>query len=42
MLAKGGNMMCKLKGYMLKAGYCNVQMKRWIHKGIMMCKLKRG
>ena len=32
MLAKGGNMMCKLKGYRdLREG--NVQMKRWIQKG---------
>ena len=31
-LAKGGNMLCKLKGYRdLREG--NVQMKRWIQKG---------
>ena len=32
---KGGNKMCKLKGWMDKGRYCNVQIKRWIKKGAL-------
>ena len=36
-------MMCKLKWWMDKGGYCNVEMKGWMTKGgIMMCELKGG
>ena len=39
--AKGGIMMCKLKGRMDKGGHYDVEMKGWMQKGgIMMCKLK--
>ena len=30
--AIGGNMMCKLKGWMEKAGHYDVQMKGWMQK----------
>ena len=30
--AKGGNMMCKLKGQMEKGGHYDVQMKGWMQK----------
>ena len=33
--AKGGIMMCKLKGQMDKGGHYHVQMKRWMQKGWM-------
>ena len=41
MNAKGGNMMCKLKGWMDKGGYYNVQMKRWMQKGHYDVQIKR-
>ena len=37
--AKGGIMMCKLKGRMDKGGHYDVEMKGWMQKGrIKMCK----
>ena len=30
--AKGGNMMCELKGQMDKGGHYDVEMKRWMQK----------
>ena len=39
--AKGGIMMCTLKGQMDKEGHYDVEMNGWMQKGdIMMCKLK--
>ena len=35
MAAIGGNMMCKLQGWMDKGGHYDVQMKRWIQKGAL-------
>ena len=31
--AKGGIMMCELKGRMDKGGYYNVEMKEWLQQG---------
>ena len=33
MLAEGGNMMCKLKWWMDKIGYYDVEMKEWLQQG---------
>ena len=33
MLGKGGNMMCKLKGWMDKGGHYDVEMKEWLQQG---------
>ena len=33
--AKGGIMMCKLKGRMDKAGHYDVEMKGWIENGAL-------
>ena len=41
--AKGGIIMCKLKGWMDKGGHYAVEMKGGCKKvGIMICKLKRA
>ena len=34
--AKGGIMMCALKGWMDKGGHYDVQMKRWLQK-VALC-----
>ena len=39
--AKGGIMMCKLKGWMDKGGHYDVQMKRWMEKGHYDVQIKR-
>ena len=33
--AKGGNMMCNLKGQIYKRGLYDVEMKRWRQKGAL-------
>ena len=33
--AKGGIMICALKGWMDKGGHYDVQMKRWLQKGAL-------
>ena len=35
MYAKVGIMMCKLKGRMDKGGHYDVQMRRWMEKGVL-------
>ena len=37
--AKGGIMMCKLKGRMYKGGHYDEEMKGWMQKRGIMCKL---
>ena len=32
-MQKGGNMVCKLRGWMDNGGHYDVQMKRWLQKG---------
>ena len=39
--AKGGIMMCKLKGQMDKGGLYDVQMKRWMEMGHYDVQIKR-
>ena len=38
--AKGGIMMWKIKGWTEKGKHFDVEMKGWMQKGILMCKLK--
>ena len=40
MAATGGNMLCKLRGWMDKLGHYDVQMKRWLQRGAL-CAIKR-
>ena len=35
--AKGGIMMCKLKGVLDKGGHYDVQMKGWMQQGAIQC-----
>ena len=35
MAATGGNLVCKLRGWMDKGGHYDVQMKRWLQKGAL-------
>ena len=39
--AKGGIMMCELKGRMDKEGYYDVEMKGWMQKGQYGVQIKR-
>ena len=35
--AKGGIIMCKLKGWMDKGGHYDVEIKGWMEKGALLC-----